>query len=329
MTRMVNDTITANNRAKKNRDDKGHLMNSKKSNWLFLTIILVHFAVVVFLLFMGGRIDFDIIINLLVSEGIIIVPAVLFLLFTKSRWGEVLGFHKIKISTFFMIVLFTFLVMPLITVLNAISMFFTENAVASMEQDMMGAAFPVMLFLIGMFGPFCEEFVFRGVIYGGYLKSGNKLRAILLSALLFGLMHMNVNQAIYAFVIGILLALLMEATGSLWAPVLCHMVFNSQQVCLMYLSEKFLGLIPEQGLENVELTQETLVAALSVYLVIAAVTTPIALCVLAWITKNEKREDVMKQIWIKRGETKDYLVSVPLVIAIVLCFAYMSLEFIL
>lgn len=329
MTRMVNDTITANNRAKKNRDDKGHLMNSKKSNWLFLTIILVHLAVVVFLLLMGSRITFGIIVNLLVSEGIIIIPALLFLLFSKSRWSEALGFHKIRISSALMIVLFTFLVMPLTTVLNAVSMLFTENAVASMEEEILGVAFPVMLFMIGIFGPFCEEFVFRGVIYRGYLKSGSKFRAILLSALLFGLMHMNVNQAIYAFAIGILLALLMEATGSLWAPALCHMIFNSAQVCLMYVSTKVLGLMPEQEIESMQMTQETLLAALGVYLVIAAVTTPIALCVLAWIAKNEKREAALKQIWTKRGETKEYLISVPLIIAIVLCLAYMSLEFIL
>ena len=54
-------------------------MNSKKSNCLFLTIILVHFAVVAFLLVMGDRIPFGIIANLIVSEGIIIVPALLFL----------------------------------------------------------------------------------------------------------------------------------------------------------------------------------------------------------------------------------------------------------
>ncbi len=304
-------------------------MNSKKSNWLFLTIIVLHFAVVAFLLMMGSRITFGIIANLLVSEGIIILPAILFLVFSKSRWSESLRFHKIKISSLLMIVLFTFLIMPLVTVLNAVSMFFTENAVASMQDEFMGVAFPVMLFMIGVFGPFCEEFVFRGVIYGGYVKSGSKLRAILLSALLFGLMHMNFNQAIYAFAIGVLLALLMEATGSLWAPALCHMIFNSEQVCLMYLSTKLLGLMPEQELANMEMTQETLIMALSGYLIIAAVTTPIAFCVLAWIAKNEKREAAVRQIWVQRGETKEYMVTLPLIIAIVLCLAYMSLEFIL
>lgn len=328
MTNIVNQKDIWS-KGKKNREDKGYGMNSKKSNWLFLTIILVHFAVVVFLLFMGSRITFGIITNLLVSEGIIIIPAILVLLISKSKWSEVLGFHRIKISTFFMIVLFTFLVMPLVTVLNAVSMFFTQNAVASMEQDIMGTPFPVMLFMIGMFGPFCEEFVFRGVIYGGYLKSENKLRAILLSALLFGLMHMNVNQAIYAFAIGILLAFLMEAADSLWAPVFCHMIFNSEQVCLMYLSNKLLGVMSEQNLADMQMTQEELMAALGVYLLIAAVTTPIAICVLAWIAKNEKREAAVKQIWTERKSGKEYMITTPLVIAIVLCFAYMSLEFIL
>ena len=304
-------------------------MNSKKSNWLFLTIILVHFAVVAFLLVMGDRIPFGIIANLIVSEGIIIVPALFFLFLSGSRRNGILRFHKIKISSALMIVLFTFLIMPLVTVLNTVSMFFTENAIVPLEEEILGVTFPVMLFLIGIFGPFCEEFVFRGMVYGGYVKSGSRFWAILLSALLFGLMHMNFNQAIYAFAIGIMLSLLMEATGSLWASMLCHMIFNSEQVCLMYLSTKVLGLVSEQELESVQMTQESLIVALSGYLIIAAVATPIAFCVLAWIAKNEGREEALKQIWTGRGEKKEYMVTVPLVIAVVLCLAYMSLEFIL
>lgn len=304
-------------------------MNSKKSNWLFLTIILVHFAVVAFLLMMGDKIPFGIIANLIVSEGIIIVPALFFLFLSGSKWNGILRFHKIKISSAFMILLFTFLIMPLVTVLNTVSMFFTENAIVPLEEEILGVTFPVMLFLIGIFGPFCEEFVFRGMVYGGYVKSGSRFWAILLSALLFGLMHMNFNQAIYAFAIGIMLSLLMEATGSLWAPMLCHMIFNSEQVCLMYLSTKVLGLVSEQELESVQMTQESLIVALSGYLIIAAITTPIAFCVLAWISKNEGREEALKQIWTGRGEKKEYMVTVSLVIAVVLCLAYMSLEFIL
>ena len=304
-------------------------MNSKRTNWLFLTIILVHFAVVAFLILMGDRIPFGIIANLVVSEGILMVPALFFMLLSGNKWNRILLFHKIKLSSALMSVLFTLLIMPLVTVLNAISMFFTENAVAAMQEEILGVTFPVMLFMIGIFGPFCEEFVFRGMVYGGYVKSGSRFWAILLSALLFGLMHMNFNQAIYAFAIGILFALLMEATDSLWAPMLCHMIFNSEQVCLMYLSTKLLGFISEPKLESMQVTQESLIVALSGYLVIAAVTTPIAFCVLAWIAKNEGREEALKQIWVRRKEKKEYMVTVPLIIAIVLCLGYMSLEFIL
>jgi hypothetical protein len=85
--------------------------------------------------------------------------------------------------------------------------------------------------------------------------------------------------------------------------------------------------MPEMA-ESAQITQETLLASLSVYVVVAAVMTPIAVCVLVWIAKNEKREEAVKQIWASRRERNEYMVSVPLIIAIVLCLAYMSLEFV-
>lgn len=306
-------------------------MKSKKANWLFLVIILVHIAVVTLLVRAGDRITLDIITNCLVSEGIILAPAILFLLPTKSRMNEVLGFHRIRISTFFMIFLFTVLIMPLVTVLNALSMFFTDNAVAAMQGDILGVSFPVMWLLMGVYGPFCEEFVFRGAIYGGYKKSGGVVRAILLSSLAFGLMHMNFNQAIYAFVIGILLSMLVEATGSLWASVFCHMIFNSFSVCMMFLSDWMMNTFYGGMMSDVqaEITNVELMAALSVYLVIAAVTTPIAICVLAWMVKNEKRVEIVKNLRAQRAQQGEYLISIPFIIAVVLCLGFMSLEFIL
>ena len=227
-------------------------MTSKRTNWLFLTIILVHFGVIGFLIFGGDLLPDSLVLNFLLSQGILVVPTMIFLL-VSGRRGAFPEFHKVKISTLLMIALCTFLIMPLVTVLNTLTMFFTENAVAALEGDIIRTPFPAMLFMIGIFGPFCEEFVFRGVIYGSYRRSGgygNNMRytgarshgisAVLLSSALFGLMHMNFNQALYAFAIGIFLALLVEAAGSLWASVFCHMFFNSCQVVLMYLSGSIL-----------------------------------------------------------------------------------------
>ena len=338
-------------------------MTSKDANWLFLTVILVHFGTVLFLLFAGDLIPFGIVANFLVSEGILMVPALLFLLFSgelkRPVRREAAGFHRIKISTVLMIFLCTLLLMPLVTVLNALTMFFTDNAVASLQGDILSVPFPVMLFMIGIFGRFCEEFVFRGVMYKNYCRCnggvGSGIPAVALSALTFGLMHMNFNQALYAFALGIFLALLVEVAGSLWASVACHMFFNSFEVVLMYLSDSLLGSDYEQALSDTvqTVTTQELVAALSVYLVIAAVTTPIAACILVWIMKNEGREEAVRILFrgkkeqetiplrmgqhgnpvgvVQWNETapQEHVLSIPLIVAVVLSLAYMSLEWFL
>lgn len=368
---------------------------------MFLTIILVHFGVVAFLIFGGGFLLDSIVMNFLLSQGILMVPTIIFLLIFERRERQpaaqipmmpgvpqmpvpgmpnvpraprpfVAAFHRVKISTLLMTALCTFLIMPLVTVLNTLTMFFTDNAVAAMEEDIISTPFPVMLFMIGIFGPFCEEFVFRGVIYGSYRRSGaygnnacyqnarnNGILAILLSAFLFGLMHMNFNQALYAFAIGIFLALLVEAAGSLWASVFCHMFFNSCQVVLMYVSGSILESVYGQAVNEAaeQMGAQELLAALSVYLVIAAVMTPIAGCVIVWIAKNEGRQEAFKELFhpmpmnqpqppaqwnpqmppmqmtqqpvqwsVSEPPHRDYLLSAPLIIAVVLCLGYMSLE---
>ena len=307
-------------------------MTTKRANWLFLTIILVHVGVVVLLNFAGDRIPIGIVANFFLAQAIVMAPTLLFL-FAFERGGRsagrseegleaygmppavcgvnrplaAAGFHKVKITTLLMIMLCTFLIMPLVALCNAVSLFFTDNTMASMQGNIVDMPFSVMLFMIGIFGPFCEEFVFRGVFYRSYRADGagtgigkagvqgGGIRAILLSALLFGLMHMNFNQALYAFVMGIFLAVLVEAAGSLWASVFCHMFFNSVEVVLMYVSERILENLSGQSAGEMmpELTTQSLLAALSVYLIIAAVTTPIAVCAVVWIAKNEGRQETM------------------------------------
>ena len=302
-------------------------MNSKKVNRIFLAIVLTHIVTVILLGIFGSVFTLEIVPNFIISQAIILVPAVAGTLIARENPFKLAGFHKIKISSVFMIVLFTFLVMPLTTVINAFSMLFVDNTVVAMSGDILQVPFIVMLFIIGVFGPFSEELVFRGIIYHGYKKSGTVFQALLLSALLFALMHMNFNQAAYAVVIGVMLVLLVEATGSLWGSIIFHVIFNSQQVCLMYLSDKVSpgSLMASEDM----LTKDMLMMALSVYLVIAAVTTTLAVCVLVWIAKNEKREEKLRAVWTERkNKTGSRMITVPLLAAIVLCLSYMCLDFI-
>ena len=257
--------------------------------------------------------------NLILSQLIVLLPAAIGVLLAKENPIKLAGFHKIKMSSVFMIILFTFLCMPLITLINAISMLFVDNAVASMSSDILEAPFMAMFLLMGILGPLNEELVCRGIFYQSYKRSGTMLQAMLLSAMLFALMHMNFNQAAYAFVIGMIAVLLVEATGSLWSSVLLHVTINIQPVFLMYMED---GADIQEAEEL--LTNDLLLLVISVYLVIAAVTTALAGCVLAWIAKNEKREENLRAVWKTRKYKKEgKVVTVPLLIAAVILFAVM------
>ncbi len=299
-------------------------MNAKKVNWIFLAMVLLNITLVVLLLVIYPVFQLGIVANLIVSQIIILVPALIGVLAGRENLIEFAGFRKFKISSALMTVLFTFLFMPLVTLINMISMCFVDNAVASMSGEILDTPFFVIFTLMGILGPMSEELVCRGIVYHGYKRTGTMMQALLLSSMIFALMHMNFNQAAYAFAIGVAMVLLVEATGSIWSSILVHVTFNSQQVCLMYLVD-----YGEQQLQEAQeaLTTDMMILAISVYLVIAAVTTSLAGCVLAWIAKNEKREDNLRAIWKTRKFKKEgKVITVPLLIAIVIVFFVMSLE---
>lgn len=72
---------------------------------------------------------------------------------------------------------------------------------------------------------FCEEFLFRGAILTNCLPFGRGT-AIIVSALMFALMHGNIGQILYTFGAGILLGVVYEKTGSIWNTVFLHLVNN-------------------------------------------------------------------------------------------------------
>ena len=75
--------------------------------------------------------------------------------------------------------------------------------------------------------PMLEELLYRGVIYERLrFFMGKKWHAILLSSLIFAMVHLNLVQFIYAFGMGIVLACCMEVTGHVYGAILAHMAAN-------------------------------------------------------------------------------------------------------
>lgn len=74
--------------------------------------------------------------------------------------------------------------------------------------------------------PIAEELLYRGVVYRRLRMFCDVKVALLFSALIFGLVHANLVQFIYAAILGLLLAFLLEKTGCLYTAILGHMAAN-------------------------------------------------------------------------------------------------------
>ena len=92
---------------------------------------------------------------------------------------------------------------------------------------------PVLLFLaVAVLGPVAEELTFRGLLLRRANTFFRPAGAVVLSALLFSLCHLNLIQMIYTFPLGILFGILYVSSGSLLTPMLAHIALNAVTLIL-------------------------------------------------------------------------------------------------
>ena len=93
---------------------------------------------------------------------------------------------------------------------------------------------------IAIVGPIVEELVFREGIQGSLERSGKPFwLAAVVSALCFGLIHLNPAQVPFAFVMGLLLSVIYHKTGNAVVTSIIHILNNSMAVVqLNLLGEK-------------------------------------------------------------------------------------------
>ncbi|WP_018969130.1 CPBP family intramembrane glutamic endopeptidase [Rubritalea marina] len=81
--------------------------------------------------------------------------------------------------------------------------------------------------------PLAEEIIFRGYLYPVLKRFTEPAIAAILTGVLFGAIHGQIWAVIPLSIFGILLAVLYEKSGSIWACILCHALFNSINVFFM------------------------------------------------------------------------------------------------
>lgn len=148
---------------------------------------------------------------------------------TEKKLPEIIFEKKRKIS--FSIILFGLAFTVCCQVFSAvignlIECFFNSiglsTAIDQAEFDVLGSI-PLAVY-ITIIGPAAEEIVFRGFIMRGLMRCG-RVFAIVASAFLFGIMHGNLQQFPFAFIVGILLGYA-AAEYSVWCSMLMHIINN-------------------------------------------------------------------------------------------------------
>lgn len=99
-------------------------------------------------------------------------------------------------------------------------------AYAEAVRRQLDLSFGVGLVVFGLISPIAEEILFRGIIYNRMKKHFPMLPSMLMSALLFGLYHGNIVQAIYGTVMGLLIVLIYRQYNNFAAPILFHSIAN-------------------------------------------------------------------------------------------------------
>lgn len=96
-----------------------------------------------------------------------------------------------------------------------------------------------------------EEIIFRKMIIGIYAKKSEVL-AIIVSSVLFGLMHMNPIQSTYAFVLGVILGYVYVKTEyNLLSPLIIHVTINGTSILYEYAGASIKTLFITLGIMSV------------------------------------------------------------------------------
>lgn len=218
----------------------GEILNSDKkffskigSNYLIYVVSAIIIQIILINLFVLMKMDVLSDFNMLTILSAIcnyILPFPILLFLMRKLESEELEKQSIGIKSFIRYIAIAFTLMwigniiglVVSTLISAATPFDITNPV---ENLISSTDIWLNLVLISIIGPIFEEIIFRKLLIDRTIKYGAKI-SIILSALIFGFVHGNINQFFYAFLIGGFLAYVYIKTGKLIYPILLHITIN-------------------------------------------------------------------------------------------------------
>lgn len=258
--------------------------------------------------------------GMILSQSLIFLPALIYIINRKKHIRKILRFNKLNIVTLIALTFFTYTMLPVMSFINMVSMMFVKNKISSTVTEIVGKESLVLgIFAVAVIPAFVEEILFRGILYNTHRKVSIK-KALLLNGLLFGLLHGNFNQFAYAFFMGIVFSLVVEATDTVISTIWCHFLINGNSIISAFLSK---NIKTTEVVDSNVITVNTFIP----WACMALVALSISILILIFITKYNNRYDYLKKkLSVNKKDKKSKnvsLLSSGLIIAMITSIVYM------
>ena len=212
------------------------MTNSKKATLLVLFMILNQFVLSFFWVFITDIFHIGYETNFIFSEVLMFIfPLTIYFLITKENIIETLNIRPLRLINIPIIIALGIFIQPFMSFLSAISTLIFPNDVAALMGETMEVNIIYLIIGIGIFPAICEELFFRGAVFSGF-NNTNIFKASIMTGLYFGIMHLNGQQFLYAFALGIFFCFLVYKTKSIFSSMLMHFVINTSQLLFARLS---------------------------------------------------------------------------------------------
>lgn len=200
----------------------------------YLTMQIVAIIVMVALSFFNldaSNPTVEYLLDIFLSVFAAFIPGIIYLAASRFRFGEA---YKKTYVPFTLLICLVFIGMGLAMVSNVAAQLFDENLSifglqnsASMTNDSQLDPFQTILYLFAVSAvpAFAEEFAFRGILLGRLKKFGTCF-AIIASSVMFGAMHGNTTQVVFAFILGLVFGFVDVVADSIVPSVIIHFLNN-------------------------------------------------------------------------------------------------------
>lgn len=206
------------------------------TNFLFLIIALLITTI-------GGFFQQkNLYIGTLILEYLMVfLPIIFYLKIKRYDLKEVLRLNRISFKQIVYIVFIVLFSYPIAVFFNYIGLLILSrfgrvlpNQIPIPENL---KEFLIEIIIISLTPCICEEVAFRGLIMKSYENLGRR-KAIIYSAILFGLFHFNLQNLLGPIFLGLLFGVLVNKTNSIFASMIGHMVNNTIALLIGFYSNK-------------------------------------------------------------------------------------------